>query len=222
MSKIGKKRGKYKKKLKLKERLDKLKIWWNLAYEDGNEYTYDLCEKECEKIIGKHVDKYGFMKWDYDEPIYLGDMEDIVYIPRDYKDRNGIVNKYYTRFDVIRICDYNYVLADDVFHKLKGEYVEDLLSMLNENYCKAVEDGMCLYMCKSNLYEYYRKNKGRVRKYMMAIPYHVVLKSAYRQISKRVIEKGSTKDIERFIHKMFYTIQPINDTLKECVVFVKD
>ena len=108
-------------KVKLnKKNLDILKIWWNIAFKEGDTEQYNKCEKLCDNIIkiGKHRCK-KLLRW------YAARMNDLLYIPEHYKDENGILDKYYTKDNIVEICNDNKVVACHVYTKAFGEFIED-------------------------------------------------------------------------------------------------
>ena len=117
-------------KVKLnKKNLDTLKIWWNIAFKEGDTEQYNKCEKLCDNIIkiGKHRCK-KLLRW------YAARMNDLLYIPEHYKDENGILDKYYTKDNIVEICDDNKVVACHVYTKAFGELIEDKFKELKQQY----------------------------------------------------------------------------------------
>ena len=112
-----------------KENLDKLKIWWNIAFKENDKEQYDKCERVCNKLIklNKHRCKKT-LKWKHAR------MNDLLYIPEKYKDENGILSKYYTKDNIVEICDNNKVLGCYVYGRLYGELVEDKYNSMKEQF----------------------------------------------------------------------------------------
>jgi hypothetical protein len=115
-----------------KESLDKLNIWWNLAFENNDTETYNKCSDVCYALIGKHVEMYRYKKvgkkWEELK------MNSLAYIPEIYLDTDGILSYYYTKDDIIRLCGENKVIGKYVWQNIKGERVEDYIKDLKEQY----------------------------------------------------------------------------------------
>jgi len=118
------------KKVELNKRnLDILKIWWNIAYKEGDKEQYDKCEKLCNELIkiGKHRCK-KLIRWNFAR------MNDLLYIPEHYKDINGILDKYYTKDNIVEICNDNKIVACHVYTQAFGELIEDKFEQLKQQY----------------------------------------------------------------------------------------
>lgn len=112
--------------------LNKLKIWWNIAYKNGNTEVYNKCSEVCEGIVGKFIEVNRYRKFAKS----LDDLKlnDLAYIPEHYLDSNGILDKYYTKDDIVRICRDNKVVAKHIYKRLKGELVEDMINDVLQEY----------------------------------------------------------------------------------------
>lgn len=112
--------------------LNKLKIWWNIAYKNGNTEVYDKCNEVCYNMIGKHIEVHRYKK--YVRTLNSAKMNELVYIPEHYLDSNGILDKYYSKDDIVRLCRDNKVVATHLFRRLKGELVEEAFDNLLKEY----------------------------------------------------------------------------------------
>lgn len=111
---------------------NKLKIWWNISFKEGNTEVYDKCNEVCYNLIGKHIEVHRYKK--YVRTLNSAKMNDLVYVPEHYLDSNGILDKYYTKDDIVRICRDNKVVATHLFRRLKGELVEEAFNSLLREY----------------------------------------------------------------------------------------
>lgn len=115
-----------------KELLDKIKIWWNLAYDNNNTDKYNECETYCDSLLSHYIEMYKYKKYGKDFDSLK--MNDLCYIPQYYKDKNGILAYYYTKDDIIRLCDESKVIGKYVWKHIKGEYVEDYYKEMKQQY----------------------------------------------------------------------------------------
>ena len=111
---------------------NKLKIWWNISFKEGNTEVYDKCNEVCYNLIGKHIEVHRYKK--YVRTLNSAKMNDLVYVPEHYLDSNGILDKYYTKDDIVRICRDNKVVAKHIYKRLKGELVEDMINDVLQEY----------------------------------------------------------------------------------------
>ena len=61
-------------------------------------------------------------------------MNDLAYIPEHPLNENGILEYYYTKDDIVRICNDNKVIACFLYLRLKGERVEEGIEELKRMY----------------------------------------------------------------------------------------
>jgi hypothetical protein len=115
-----------------KEVLDKIKIWWNLAYDNINTERYNECEQMCDSLISHHIEMYKYKK--YGKCWEDLKMNDLCYIPQYYKDKRGILAYYYTKDDIQRICGENRLIGKHVWQYIKGEKVEYYFKTLQDQY----------------------------------------------------------------------------------------
>ena len=114
-----------------REDFDKLCIWWNIAYEENDTEIFNKCNDTLDSLIKEHIEKYRYKKcgkWDNMK------LNDLCYIPEHYMNEKGILQYYYTKDDVIRICSDNKVIGKHVYKYIKGERVENYVDMLKEEY----------------------------------------------------------------------------------------
>lgn len=114
------------------DNMDKLKIWWNIAFEEGNTAVYDKCADILYECIGEYIEvnkcKKMYGKWDDCK------MQELIYIPMCYLDENGIIDKYYSKDDIVKVCGDNKVVGKFIYRKLKGEFVEDAFKYYKSQY----------------------------------------------------------------------------------------
>lgn len=115
------------------ESLNKLKIWWNLAYDNGNFSVYDKCRRVYNREIGDILEVDRYMKfgesWD---SLKSNDLAYICDCPLDSE--RGIIKYYYSKDDIIRICKDNKVIGKHVYESIVGERVEDYFRGVLEYY----------------------------------------------------------------------------------------
>jgi hypothetical protein len=163
-----------------KEILDKIKIWWNLSYENNNTERYNECEEMCDSLLSYYIEMYKYKKygksWDDLK------MNDLCYIPQYYKDKRGILTYYYTKDDIQRICNESKIIGKHVWKHIKGERVEAYFQELKEQYYQ--------YFTKeptANLY----KSKLSVHMFKALSPeqQEEIYKVLDKKTGKRIIEK---------------------------------
>ena len=142
--------GKVKNNMKFtKEDFDKISIWWNLAYNNGDTEVYDKCNDTVYNLIGQHIEQYRYKKlskkWEDMK------MNTLCYVPEHYLNTNGILSYYYTKDDIIRLCDENKVVGKHVFNNIKGERVEDYIDSLKEQYFQYFTEEETANIYKSSL-----------------------------------------------------------------------
>lgn len=115
-----------------KELLDKLKIWWNISYKENDREIFEKCNDYYEELIGDTLEKYRFKKF---SKVWKDlRMNDLAYIPEHPLNENGILEYYYTKDDIVRICNDNKVIACFLYLRLKGERVEEGIEELKRMY----------------------------------------------------------------------------------------
>ena len=131
-----------------KKNLDILKIWWNIAYKEGDKEQYEKCEKVCDKLI-----KIGRTRCKKLSTWKAAKMNDLIYIPEHYKDSNGILNKYYSKDNIVEICGDNKIVACYVFSHVYGEFIEDKYKELLQQFYEyfLYEPTAKLYKTKVNV-----------------------------------------------------------------------
>jgi hypothetical protein len=106
-----------------KYNLDVLKIWWNIAFKEEDVEMYNRCREVWEESLGNYLEvrrykKFGNVWKDFK-------LNDLVYVGENALNKDGILEYYYTKDDIIRICRDNKVVGSYVWRRLKGEKVED-------------------------------------------------------------------------------------------------
>lgn len=107
-----------------KYNLDVLRIWWNKALEEEKTDVYDMCSKVWEDTLGNYLEvnrykKFGKVWKDIK-------MNDLVYVGETALNEDGVLQYYYTKDDIVRVCGDNKVIGSYVYNRLKGERVEEL------------------------------------------------------------------------------------------------
>ena len=117
-----------------KKKLDMLKIWWNLALENNDSDNYNKCYDKYMEIVGEDLEVKRYKKL-YEHKNWKDiKMNDLVYIPELPLNKEGVIEYYYTKDDIVRICDDNKVIGRHVLRNIKGERVEDYFKRLKEQY----------------------------------------------------------------------------------------
>lgn len=115
-----------------KENLDRLRMWWTLAFENGNTEVFDKCDKYWYDLLGKDLEVKRFKKFGKVWKDFK--LADLVYVCETPLNSNGILEFYYSKDDVIRLCGENKVVGCFIWKKLRGERVEDLFKEWKEKY----------------------------------------------------------------------------------------
>ena len=128
--------------------LDRLKIWWNLAFEHGDTNVYNECEETCYDLIGKHIEVWKYKKYGRWNDLKVNEL---CYIPQNCFNTDGILETYYTKDNFQQACNENKVIAHHIYRNIKGEKVEDYFRDLKQQYYEYFMNEPDAFIYKSEL-----------------------------------------------------------------------
>ena len=115
-----------------KEELDVLRIWWNLAYKHHETTIFNLCREYFDNKYGEYLEVKRCWKTHKKWEDLKG--KDICYVPEHPLNTDGILEFYYKKDDLVRLCGECKVLAKKVFQTMTGEKPEVAYKELLDSY----------------------------------------------------------------------------------------
>jgi hypothetical protein len=115
-----------------KEDLHTLRVWWTLAFESGETEIYNQCREYFDKRYGEYLEVKRCWKTHKKWEELKG--RDLCYVPEHPLNTDGILEFYYKKDDLIRICGECKVIAKKVFKTMTGEKPEEAYKALLDLY----------------------------------------------------------------------------------------